>query len=98
MPAINRQWEVVQLLSFEGTDAYGQLKQENSSTDAEPISVVWKIFNQTNITNPNYVDVEVIALTIADVTTENQILKDGVKYNVKFVIPGRYNQVFLSRC
>lgn len=98
MPAINRQWEVVQLLSFEGTDAYGQLKQENSSTDAEPINVVWKIFNQTNITNPNYVDVEVIALTIADVTTENQILKDGVKYNVKFVIPGRYNQVFLSRC
>ena len=98
MPAINRQWEIVQLLSFKGTDAYGQLKQENSSTDAEPISVVWKIFNQTNVTNPNYVDVEVIALTIADVTTENQILKDDVKYNVKFVIPGRYNQVFLSRC
>ena len=95
---INRQWEVVHLLSFGGKDAYGQLKIDNSEAHSEPISVIWKIFKQANVTNPNYADVDVIVLTVADVTDENQILKDGVRYNVKFVIPGKYNQVFLSKC
>lgn len=95
---INREWETVQKLTYSGKDEYGQLRIPNSETSSEDIAVVWKIFNKANVVNPNYVDVDVICLTVADVSTKNVISRNGELYNVKFVIPGKYNQVYLQKC
>ena len=65
---------------------------------SEDISVVWIIYSQKNVTNPNFVDVDIEMLTIANVDNSNVIEKDGQLYNVKFIIPGKYNQVFLQKC
>ena len=97
---INREWEVVQKLTYsDEKDEYGQLRIPNSESPvSEDIAVVWKIFNKANVTNPNFVDVDIICLTIADISTKNVISKDEELYNVKYVIPGKYNQVFLQKC
>lgn len=50
-----------------------------------------------NVNNPKYVDVDVIALTKDNtVTDSNQVMKDGIPYNIKWIIPGKYNQLFLN--
>ena len=96
----NRRWEIVHKLTYsEEKDEYGQKRIPNSeSPTSEDISVIWTIFNQANVTNPNFVDVDIELLTIADITNKNVIEKDGELYNVKYIIPGRYNQVFLQKC
>lgn len=92
---INRRWENIDLLSFEGKDAYGQTKQGEPTR--KPISVVWIDYKFANVNNPKYADVDVLCLTISDVDTTNMIERDGKRYNVLFTIPGvKYNQVFLK--
>jgi hypothetical protein len=96
MPAINRQWKTVTKLTYDNTtDDYGQLRQGEPET--ELISVIWTQYSQKNVNNPNYTDIEIEALTVADLNGGDQILKDGVIYDVKFTIPGKYNQIFLKR-
>lgn len=96
MPVINRQWKVVTKLTYDNsTDDYGQLRQ--GEPIEEDISVVWTQYSQKNVSNPNYEDIEIEALTIANLNAGDQIIKDGIIYDVKFTIPGRYNQIFLKR-
>ena len=97
---LNRRWITVHKLTYsDEKDEYGQKRIPNSeSPTSEDISVVWIIYSQKNVTNPNFVDVDIELLTIADVDNKNVIEKDGELYNVKFIIPGKYNQVFLQKC
>ena len=96
---LNRRWITVHKLTYsDEKDEYGQKRIPNSeSPTSEDISVVWIIYSQKNVTNPNFVDVDIELLTIADVDNKNVIEKDGELYNVKFIIPGKYNQVFLQK-
>lgn len=97
---LNRRWITVHKLTYsDEKDEYGQKRIPNSeSPTSEDISVVWIIYSQKNVTNPNFVDVDIEMLTIADVDNKNVIEKDGELYNVKFIIPGKYHQVFLQKC
>ena len=95
MPVINRQWENIYKLSYDNTtDEYGQLRQFEA--EPEMVSVVWKQFDQKNVSNPNYVDIDVIVLTVADIKVGDQLIHDGKIYDVKYIIPGKYTQVFLK--
>lgn len=94
---IQREWITVQKLSYPNTlDSYGQLRQATpTETDIE---VVWKLNDQTNIQNPKYVDVEVICLTKDKTITDSNQIKNGNKiYNIMYLIPGKYTQIFLKR-
>ena len=94
---IQRDWIKVNKLTYSNTlDAYGQKRQEiPTSTEIE---VIWKLYNQINVDNPNYVDVDVIILTKdTTINDTNQIVKDDVTYNILKIIPGKYYQVFLKK-
>ena len=96
MPVINRDWIVVKKLTYTNElDEYGQ-KRQNAPTESD-LKVVWKLNNQMNVDNPKYVDIDVIALTKDEVTDSNQVKKDNDKYDVKWVIPGKYDQLFLKK-
>ena len=95
MPAINRDWIIVKKLTYTNElDEYGQ-KRQSEPTQSD-LKVVWKLNNQFNVSDPNYVDVDVIALTKDEINDSNQVLKDNIKYNIKWIIPGKYNQLFLN--
>lgn len=94
---INRSWETIERYTYgTETDKYGQLRKGEPTITQIP--VVWKIFSQTRVTNPKYNDVEIECLTVEPVNVGDYLVKDGVKYNVLFIIPGKYNQVFLKKC
>ena len=95
---INREWQKVKVVTFsDELDKYGQ-KRQGESTERE-IEMVVKIYTQSNVEDPKYVDVDMIGITKdKDITDANQIEIGDDRYNVKFIIPsGRYCQVFMSK-
>lgn len=95
---INREWQKVQVISFnDGIDAYGQ-KRRNGQTSRE-VEMVLKIYNQANVNTVNYVDVDMVGLTAdKEITDANQIKIDEQLYNVKYSIPsGRLHQIFMKK-
>lgn len=77
-------------------DEYGQQRQ--SEPTISDVKVIWKLNDQMNVNNPDYVDVDVILLTKDNsVSDSNQIMRGSDKYNIKKIIPGKYNQIFLKR-
>ena len=61
--------------------------------------MVCKIYSQTNVTDPRYVDVDLIGLTKdKDITDENVIVVGDEKFNVKYIIPSsRLYQILMTR-
>ena len=61
--------------------------------------MVCKIYSQTNVTDPRYVDVDLIGLTKdKDITDENVIVVGDEKFNVKYIIPSsRLYQILMKR-
>jgi len=102
---IQREWQKVQVLWFPtGVDEYGQQRQGEPTE--ENVDMVCKIFNQTNVTDPRYIDIDVIGLTnnhtISDknevVIDENAFGIPAGTYIVKYVIPtSRLYQVLLKK-
>ena len=94
---IQRDWIKVNKLTYSNElDDYGQ-KRQVPPTSTE-IEVIWKLYNQINVNNPNYVDVDVICLTKdTTINDTNQIVKDSVTYNILMIIPGKNYQVFLKK-
>lgn len=93
---IQREWrKVIETKLSSTTDEYGQIK-EDPTTERE-IEVVLKQYQATNIQNPLYADITMIALTDDfSVDTDSIITVDGKKYGVKYTIPTRtYLEVFL---
>ena len=95
---IQREWQDVQVLSYEDiVDEYGQKRQ--GTPTIRIVEMVCKIYSQTNVTDPRYVDVDLIGLTKdKDITDENVIVIGDEKYNVKYVIPSsRLYQILMTR-
>lgn len=94
---IQREWMWVKMLTYsDSLDEYGQQRQ--SEPTISNIKVIWKLNDQMNVNNPDYVDVDVILLTKDNsVSDSNQIMRGNDKYNIKKIIPGKYNQIFLKR-
>ena len=88
----------MQVLSYEDVvDEYGQKRQ--GTPTARVVEMVCKIYSQTNVTDPRYVDVDVIGLTYdKEITDKNVIIINGDKYNIKYIIPSsRLTQVLMKR-
>lgn len=69
--------------------------------------MVCKIYSQVNVTDPRYIDIDVIGLTtsrtISDknevVINENEFNIPAGKYEIKYVIPSnRLTQVLMKKC
>lgn len=93
---INREWQEATVLEYSpGIDARGQRRKTPSAERI--IEIVPKIYSQTNVSDPRYVDVEIIGLTKdKDITTENRIQIGGNLYDVLYLIPsGRLTQVLM---
>lgn len=101
----NRELQEVEVLWFSKTkDSYGQYRQD--APTVQNIEMVCKIYSQSNVEDPRYVDIDVIGLTEErTITTENEIvIKEndfGIPtgtYIVKYVIPSsRLYQILMKR-
>lgn len=95
---IQNEWQRVEVLSYQNTvDEYGQKRQ--GTPTGRLVEMVCKIYSQTNVTDPRYVDVDVIGLTYdKEITDENVIIINGDRYNVKYIIPSsRLYQILMKR-
>lgn len=78
-------------------DDYGQLEQGTPATRTAEIA--FKLFAQTNVTDPRYVDVEAIGLTKDTSIVPGEVisLAQG-DYRVKYVIPStRWQELMLVK-
>jgi len=94
---IQREWQKVSVLTFSNTkDEYGQPRQTIESTRL--VDMFCKIYSQSDINNPNFIDITMLGLTKdKSITTENEIIINGKTYTVKFVIQsGKYNQILMG--
>ena len=95
---INREWQDVQVLTYsDDLDEYGQKRQGEPTVRV--VEMVCKIYSQTNVEDPRYVDVDVIGLTKdKQITTDNVLIVGDEKFNVKYVIPSsRLYQILMQR-
>jgi len=94
---IQREWQQVTVTTFSNTkDEYGQTRQTVAST--RTVDMVCKIYSQSDINNPNFVNITMVGLTKDKaITTENEITISNKVYTVKYVVPsGKYNQILMS--
>lgn len=94
---INNEMETVALLSYDSTiDGYGQVRK--GSATSTNIKAFVKLYSQNSTSDPRYIDVELILLTKAIVTTQNMIQYNSVKYDIVRVTPSRrYNEVLCKK-
>lgn len=95
---INREWQTVNLLTYSTTvDEYGQFR--TNTPTSKDIEMVVKIFAQTEVDNPKYVNIEKIGITKEkNISTENEIKIDNQLYVVRFIIPsGKYYQILMEK-
>lgn len=87
-----------------GTDAYGQTRQ--GTPTKQTIEMVCKIYSQNTITDPRYVDIDVVGLTEDhNITTKNEIEILNNQFNiptgtylVRYVIPSsRLFQILMQK-
>lgn len=102
---INREWQDVEVLWYSSDlDEYGQKRQ--SEPTVQTVEMVCKIYSQTNVTDPRYIDIDVIGLVDSCfITDKNEVrIKENPfnipvgEYQVRYVIPStRYTQVLMKR-
>lgn len=95
---INREYIPVSIITYKnGIDEYGQKKitVDNKRT----ADMVIKIYSQTNVTDPRYVDCDYIGITKdKDITDANDIEFNDIVCNVKYFIPTpKYTQVLMKK-
>lgn len=86
---IQNEWQkVVETRYADTTDDYGQFAEDPST--AREIEAVIKQASVTNVNNPKYDDIVLIALTDDfSVDTNSIITFNGKKYGVRYTIPTR---------
>lgn len=79
------------------TDTYGQLEKGTPTT--RPVEVMVRIYSQQNVTDPRYVDVELVALTKDKGIVPGEVLSLAQgDYRIKYVIPtGRWTELMLAK-
>lgn len=95
---VNREWQTVSVVTFTtGTDAYGQKRQKGSTL--RDIKMVVKIYNQRNVADVRYNEVEVIGLCEDKTLTDSNQIKIGNDYyQILYIIPsGRLYQVLMKK-
>ena len=102
---INREWQDVFVLWYPNeSDEYGQ-KRQNIPT-RQTVEMVCKVYSQTNVTDPRYIDIDLVGLTEEHtITDKNEVeiidnnfgIPTGT-YLVKYVIPSsRLYQILLKK-
>lgn len=94
---INREWQEATVTTLSGTDV-NEWGEPTPTGTTRTISIFKKIYSQTNVSDPRYVDVDEIALTKdTEITTSDVITCGGKDYAVKYVVPSpRFTQVLLA--
>lgn len=84
---INREWKKVEVITYDNSlDEYGQKRQGNHSS--RMVEMVCKIYSQNNTADIRYTQVDLVGLTEdKEIDDSNQIVVDGEKYEVLYVIP-----------
>lgn len=75
-------------------DAYGQPTLDNGGTISMAISVISSQISD----NVMYRDAQYIGLTNGTLDDKCVVIYGTDKLKVLYVIPGRYNQVYMARC
>lgn len=95
---ITREFQSATINAYGTTaDAYGQLEQGTPTTRTADIA--FKIYSQTNVTDPRYVDVEAVGLTKDTSIVPGEVISFAQgDFRVKYVIPtGRWTQLMLVK-
>lgn len=94
---ITRELQTATIRAYaQNTDTYGQLVQSNATRTAE---IAFKVYSQTNVQDPRYVDVEAIGLTKDTSIVPGEVITFAQgDFRVKYVIPtGRWTELMLVR-
>lgn len=95
---INREYIPVSIITYEDkVDEYGQKKITVSNK--RTADMVIKIYSQTNVADPRYVDCDYIGITKEkDITDSNNIEFQNIICNIKYIIPTpKYTQVLMKK-
>lgn len=102
---INREWQEVKVLWYSNeVDEYGQKRQGEPTI--ENVEMVCKVYSQANVTDPRYIDIDVLGLTDNHtITDKNEVVISnnpfGIPvgtYTVKYVIPNsRHYQILMKK-
>lgn len=95
---IQREKQIVQIVSFtDVVDEYGRKRQGISTT--RNVEMVCKVYNQVNVSNPKYTDIEMIGITEdTNILDSNQVVINGDSYNILYIIPSnRYYQILMKK-
>lgn len=86
LKCFNRSQKPVELRTVSmSTDEYGQKRLVIVETKTISMQII--VTQQYNMQNPAYIDLSTVGLTrYKDISTDNQIVADGIVYNIKHMI------------
>lgn len=87
----------VEVLTYSEVNSVGQKRMGEPTT--KTVDMFIKIYSQSNVADPRYLDVDLIALSKDyEISTSNVIKVENDKYNVKFILKTpRYLVLYLKK-
>lgn len=94
---INNEMKSVEVLTYNEVNSVGQKRMGEPTT--KTVDMFIKIYSQSNVADPRYLDVDLIALSKDyEISTSNVIKVENDKYNVKFILKTpRYLVLYLKK-
>lgn len=94
---INNEMKSVEVLTYNQVNSVGQKRMGEPTT--KTVDMFIKIYSQSNVADPRYLDVDLIALSKDyEISTSNVIKVENDKYNVKFILKTpRYLVLYLKK-
>lgn len=94
---INNEMKQVEVLTYSEVDSVGQKRMGEPTT--RTVDMFFKIYSQTNVADPRYLDIDLIGLSKDyNITTSNVIKIEDNKYTVKHTLTTpRYLVVFMKK-
>lgn len=94
---INNEMKSVEVLTYSEVNSVGQKRMGEPTT--KTVDMFIKIYSQSNVADPRYLDVDLIALSKDyEISTSNVIKVENDKYNVKFILKTpRYLVLYLKK-
>lgn len=94
---INNEMKSVEVLTYSEVNNVGQKRMGEPTT--KTVDMFIKIYSQSNVADPRYLDVDLIALSKDyEISTSNVIKVENDKYNVKFILKTpRYLVLYLKK-
>jgi hypothetical protein len=93
---INNEMKTVKVYTYEIKNSVGQKMTSEIGRD---VDMFIKIHTQTNVADPRYVDIDLVALTKDFSIKEGNVIEiDNVRYDVKYTTPSkRYLQILMKK-